>query len=194
MPNLQLSGHVYFFQPEGGGPVKLGWSNMPRTRLAAYQNWCFVPLTMLAAIPSQMAGERMVHARFADERMHHEWFRASPRLMDFIDRARRLGAFDFNARDLTAYWVREVHYNERRPNLGPLLEKSGLTLDQLAAYLAHPISTVKRWTNQHVPLMFADRVLDFFDSHGVVLGPTDLIGEPREKRGMYRPRKKQEAA
>lgn len=88
---------VYFMRPIGAdGPVKIGCSVAPDSRIKTYQAWSPVPLELVATIPGKWAIEWAFHARFAHLRTHHEWFRASPELTETIE-AIRAGTFDLTS-------------------------------------------------------------------------------------------------
>lgn len=77
--------HVYFAQLTTGGPIKIGMAKRLRTRMFALQSGCPYPLQVLYAMPE--AGykeEAALHRRFADQRLHGEWFRPAPKLRDLI--------------------------------------------------------------------------------------------------------------
>lgn len=66
---------VYFIQPVGGGPVKIGVSNCPVARLTALQTGCPVPLEIVKTIPAiRNKTERDIHKAFAEYRVRGEWF------------------------------------------------------------------------------------------------------------------------
>ena len=73
---------VYFAY--SGGLVKIGYSGLPRDRLAALVAGASLPVTMVLLVPGNEAVEHQFHARFADDRAHHEWFRLSKRMRDFF--------------------------------------------------------------------------------------------------------------
>ena len=91
---------IYFLRPIGAeGPVKIGCSRSPRSRLEQYLPWSPVPLEIAATVPGTMSLEYNLHQCFADTHIHHEWFGASPGLTKLID-ALRTGAPLADAVDL----------------------------------------------------------------------------------------------
>lgn len=77
---------VYFLRPIGAeGPVKIGYSNNPESRLKEYLHWSPMPLYVAATIPGGRELEARFHQYFADSWTHHEWFRASAALSLVID-------------------------------------------------------------------------------------------------------------
>jgi hypothetical protein len=85
--------YVYFFRPKGqDGPIKIGHSTYPASRLVTYMAWSPVPLEVCAQIKignkSELTArdlERRFHARYAEFRLHHEWFAAHPLLLRDIE-------------------------------------------------------------------------------------------------------------
>ncbi|MDF0490028.1 GIY-YIG nuclease family protein [Sphingomonas sp. H39-1-10] len=78
-------GHIYFI---GGdeGPIKIGYSGKLFQRLRALKNSSPVPVRLLAATPGSRAAERRYHERFAEYRLHGEWFDRVPDILKEIAR------------------------------------------------------------------------------------------------------------
>ena len=73
--------YVYFIKPVGmDGPIKIGVSTNPASRLDMLATWSPVPLELVAVIPGDAELERNIHECFADYHSHREWFAAGPRL------------------------------------------------------------------------------------------------------------------
>ena len=77
--------YVYFTQGEGGGLIKIGIAADPLVRLYNMQSGCPVRLVLLGCILGGRSEERKLHARFADERRHFEWFEPTDKLTAFIE-------------------------------------------------------------------------------------------------------------
>lgn len=89
--------YVYFIKPVGmDGPVKIGTSNKPRSRLAQIAAWSPFHLEIAAMIDGGLELERRLHARFAHLHHHLEWFNASPEIDEVIEAINR-GDFDASA-------------------------------------------------------------------------------------------------
>jgi hypothetical protein len=73
-------GYVYFIGSVHTDLVKIGFSDNPESRLTGLQTGCPVPLEILAKLRGRQSMERALHAAFADERRHGEWFYQTPRL------------------------------------------------------------------------------------------------------------------
>lgn len=75
---------VYFIQAEMGGLIKIGTSIDLLKRLTHMQASSPVPLRIIGCIDGDYKVERSIHAEFAVERRHYEWFEPSERLMAFM--------------------------------------------------------------------------------------------------------------
>ena len=76
--------YVYFVQPEGGGPIKIGRSIQPQKRISSLSCASPTPLELIATAPGGAFAESSLHSQFSDLRLHGEWFRPEPELLDFI--------------------------------------------------------------------------------------------------------------
>lgn len=87
-----MTRQVYFIRPVGmEGPVKIGCSYEPQSRMKALQAWSPYPLEIAAAVPGDMKLERKLHRRFAQHRSHNEWYRGHPDISAVIDTAKAGG-------------------------------------------------------------------------------------------------------
>lgn len=77
-------GYIYFVQAEGGGPIKIGHAFDVAKRLSELQIGAPQALQVIATTPGTRATEDEFHRRFADDRLHGEWFESTPRLRSFI--------------------------------------------------------------------------------------------------------------
>jgi hypothetical protein len=82
---LEFKGHVYFIQAVSGeGPIKIGYtSRSPKSRLASLQTGNAAKLTIIGAHPGNQGHESRLHTRFAEFRLHGEWFRPAPPVLEF---------------------------------------------------------------------------------------------------------------
>lgn len=77
-------GYVYFI---GCGEfIKIGWATNPHRRMADLQVANPLELMLLCAVVGTIRDERSCHALFEGDRHRREWFRASPALLDYIDK------------------------------------------------------------------------------------------------------------
>lgn len=74
---------IYFVQRGEAGPVKIGVSANPDSRIAALQKSYEEKLRVLAIILGDLAAERALHERFAEHRIKGEWFKPVPEILDF---------------------------------------------------------------------------------------------------------------
>lgn len=79
-----MSQLVYFIQAAESGRVKIGIAANPVRRLAELQTGSPEPLRILGVIPGGARLESQLHARFADDRLHGEWFRPSLAVLDYL--------------------------------------------------------------------------------------------------------------
>ena len=75
---------VYFAQCDNGGPVKIGMSNNPISRVYALNTSNPSKVHLLATMPGGRELEREMHERFAGYRLNGEWFDPARELLDFI--------------------------------------------------------------------------------------------------------------
>lgn len=77
---------VYFIQAGDSGPIKIGSSNSPTTRLSELQIGSALDLRLLRQLPGTADDERALHARFAAHRIRGEWFEPSPEVLEEVSR------------------------------------------------------------------------------------------------------------
>lgn len=77
------TGYTYFVQCGVGGPIKIGFSLKPKSRVANLQTSHYEILTLLKVVPG--LDEKIVHYRFHSDCIRGEWFRPTPELMKFIE-------------------------------------------------------------------------------------------------------------
>lgn len=97
-----MTGFVYFIRCEDR--VKIGYSEDPTRRLTKINADAPFPCELLGWVAADDYPERELHERFADARLHSEWFAAVPEILAFIEAASVAGpvAGDrFERRDLT---------------------------------------------------------------------------------------------
>lgn len=106
-----MAGHVYFIRPVGmAGPVKIGHSICPESRLLTLAVWSPVPLEIAATTPGDVTLERKFHNLLADHWSHYEWFRDAPEVSAVVADV-AAGSFDFTRLD--AMPATQVHRKKR---------------------------------------------------------------------------------
>jgi len=79
------SGSIYFIQANIGGPIKIGWSANVPNRVESFQLGCPFTLVVLGQIDgAAVSDEKELHRKFADYRLHGEWFTPATELLSFI--------------------------------------------------------------------------------------------------------------
>lgn len=77
--------YIYFIQA-ASGPIKVGFSQFPKTRFGALQSGHYEELTLLGVMVGTLAKEQQLHKRFARRRIRGEWFQPTKPLLKFIDK------------------------------------------------------------------------------------------------------------
>lgn len=78
--------YIYFMRPIGAdGRIKIGCSYLPARRLLAISIWSPYQLEIIGVGEGNLSDEKMLHEFFAADRLHSEWFRSSPELLEVID-------------------------------------------------------------------------------------------------------------
>lgn len=120
--------HIYFIRPLAAeGPIKVGHSIHVPLRLREINKWSPIELEVAAMlpVPDDRYGartrpcntlERRFHFRYADYRLHHEWFAAHPLILADIA-AITAGAFDINC---LPEWQKVDNAFIRRTYSGPI--------------------------------------------------------------------------
>lgn len=76
---------VYFAKPIGmDGPIKIGCSDKPANRILSMASWVPFPLEIVATVPGGFAVERNVQECFTAARLHSEWFKPVPELVEAV--------------------------------------------------------------------------------------------------------------
>ena len=76
---------VYFVQAEAGA-IKIGNTKYLDWRMDGLQGQSPVALTLLATMPGTRSDEFRLHAKFAEHRLHGEWFSPHPDILAEIER------------------------------------------------------------------------------------------------------------
>lgn len=76
---------VYLVRAGMDGPFKIGRSTNVPDRVATLQTANHTSLRLVAQLPGGVEVERLLHRRFAPNRLHGEWFEPSPDLVAFVE-------------------------------------------------------------------------------------------------------------
>jgi len=78
---------IYFIKPVGmDGPVKIGWSVNPMSRVSEFMTYSPFPLELVFSMPGTRELDWNLHDCFFDLHSHREWFFADERLTSFIQK------------------------------------------------------------------------------------------------------------
>jgi len=75
---------IYFMQPVGGGPVKIGVTTCVRARKATLEKEHGVGLVVIGVMHGKRPKEQELHKAFDHLRLRGEWFEGGPELAEFI--------------------------------------------------------------------------------------------------------------
>jgi hypothetical protein len=81
---------IYVIEAQNGR-VKIGVSSAPQRRALTVHQYSPVPCRLIAVWLGDWSDERALHERFADHRVHCEWFRLEGPLAAFVDSVRGTG-------------------------------------------------------------------------------------------------------
>ncbi len=78
---------IYFIKNNtGDGFIKIGYTKRNiRKRISALQTASPAPLTLLAGMPGGLDKEKILHAKFKKYRVHGEWFKVVPEIIEYIN-------------------------------------------------------------------------------------------------------------
>lgn len=81
-----MSGVIYFAEQVGGRLVKIGWTKgCPKRRVQSLQTGSPMKLRLLGTIAAESVDdEKRLHTKFADLRVHGEWFRRSEQILALL--------------------------------------------------------------------------------------------------------------
>lgn len=80
---INPTGFVYFAYC--AGRIKIGFTTNVADRMASLATSSPFPVELLLTIAGDIEDEMAMHARFAEDRVNLEWFRASTDLLAFLD-------------------------------------------------------------------------------------------------------------
>lgn len=78
--------YVYFLRPiDADGRIKIGCSYKPARRLVTIAVHSPYQLEIIGVGKGSFPDEHLLHDYFEADRLHSEWFRSSPELLEVID-------------------------------------------------------------------------------------------------------------
>ena len=86
---------VYFLQLEGGGPIKVGYSQNPKMRMANLKHSCPYPLHFIGLGNGKRSDEKRFHDALHNHCIHGEWYRPDSPVLQMINDALKNGALRF---------------------------------------------------------------------------------------------------
>jgi DNA-binding XRE family transcriptional regulator len=121
---------IYFI--ESAGRIKIGFSEKPTLRLSKIMSDSPFPALLIGVMDGGLAEERELHAQFAQDRFHGEWFMKTSSLSMFINQNSRPPDED---RD------------EPKTALGKFIRAAGMTDAEFGALVGVSQSQVSRIKN-----------------------------------------------
>jgi len=94
---------IYFIQSIDGGPIKIGHSSDPETRICTIAQSFGkgkADFRILGVTDGERPEEREIHKKFAHINLHGEWFKPTQALLDYI-----------------TYWTRKSEFTHYQKNL-----------------------------------------------------------------------------
>lgn len=79
------AGSLYFIQVGEDGPVKIGYSVNPASRLVSLQSAHFERLHLIGLTPGTRQAEENLHAKLARFALGHEWYAATAEIFAEIE-------------------------------------------------------------------------------------------------------------
>jgi hypothetical protein len=79
------SSYIYVAQRRPDGAIKIGWTRDIERRLRELRKGIRSPVTLIACVPGDHAGELSLQERFAAHRVDGEWFMCEGRVAEFVE-------------------------------------------------------------------------------------------------------------
>jgi len=80
---------IYFAQPKGGGPIRIGASDNVDARRRSIGTWLPGGVEVVLEIEGSFLGEAVLHHCFNPIRIERDWFRSCEAMWEFIINAKR---------------------------------------------------------------------------------------------------------
>lgn len=161
---------VYFLKPVGmGGPIKIGCSADPKTRVATLMGWSPFPLEIIGAVPGDFVHEARLLRQFRAHRLHGEWFSPAPELASFIADVCRDGRLPFHAPGIGG------GRHDRLLGLPTILRRHRISRARFATQAGVHPATVGNWCGLRGSRSSAGRTLVALAELGVHCELPDLL-------------------
>lgn len=85
-PETRPTRWIYFIQGEDGGPIKIGVANDPEKRLGELQRTSPTKLRIIGRRGGDVFAEKQLHAKYAEYRLHGEWFEPTEEILEEAER------------------------------------------------------------------------------------------------------------
>lgn len=126
--------YVYFMRrADGVGPVKIGCSKVPLSRLEVHQHWAPEPLEIVATAEGDFTDEQRLHRQFATYRLHGEWFEASRPVLATLAKVASTGRLPAPATD--DRWEQMSSLYREGQTLAAIGERFGITRERVRQIL-----------------------------------------------------------
>lgn len=171
-PHQYRNGKVYFFQPQGGGNIKIGWTQSVEQRLEIIAVWSPEPLVCLGAFDGFHTHEQILHRTFAEHRVHREWFRPVPEILELIAVSLRDGRLPQWVTEHTEFVIELDDRSDMRSAVPKLLRQCGVSPTEFAEATGLPMSLAK---GSAIPNCRVPDAVRFFNARGLEIRAADLF-------------------
>lgn len=168
MEQIRDERSVYFIRNDRTSSIKIGVAADPRKRVSELQTGSDGSLELIHTEPGGAARERELHARFSEDRIQGEWFRASEDLVEYLDRGdpaqdisrpRNLRRYDC---PLVGHYFHTIKEEEFEGDIWQLCHQQGQVISEVGegVYLCQLFSWVVGEEIQRI-LVKLDQMLDW---------------------------------
>lgn len=140
-----MTSFVYFMQPIGGGPIRIGFSSRPGVRLSHLTSFSPVKLEIITKFPADQYVEAWLHDHFRDDRLHGEWFKPSFQLFEIIEGVKRTGWHPILPTDKWPRYATKSRQMSGRKFRRIRVRVLGVSAHDLAKEYEVSIGTVRCW-------------------------------------------------
>lgn len=175
---MRLPSFVYFVKPIGmEGPIKIGCSCDPVSRLKTLMVWSPFPLEILATANGGFCEEARLMRQLREHRLHSEWFSPAAEVLDVVELVAKTGTLPFEISPPVLSNGRET--DRRLLGLPAILKRNKISRAAFAAQAGVNINTISHWCNYHGSRIGAGRALVALHELGVECSFDDLHRGPK---------------